>query len=176
MNWRQTLISSGASSVASLALTGATSSIVIDGRLDTTLTSGTCCRQKATWMYWPAICLNYQLTFTIYFFTIFVQLLYLHTTCVRWWHEIIFCACESWWKIHSHFYIFQKKSSTSIFSAYLATFSQCCQAKLTGLGVKWKLERASNFRKSVSISFWISTWAGFSFSYVFCWNKKNIIQ
>lgn len=74
---------------------------------------------------------------------------------------------------HSHFYIFQKKSSTSIFSANLATFSQCCQAKLTGLGVKWKLERASNLRKSVSISFWISTWAGFSFSSVFCWNKKK---
>lgn len=25
--------------------------------------------------------------------------------------------------------------------------------KLTGLGVKWKLDRASNFRKSVSINF-----------------------
>lgn len=43
---KQTLISSGASSVPSLALTGATSSIVIDGRLDTTLTSGMCCKQK----------------------------------------------------------------------------------------------------------------------------------
>lgn len=46
----QTLISSGASSVASLTLTGATSSITIDGRLDTTLTSGMCCREEKRWM------------------------------------------------------------------------------------------------------------------------------
>lgn len=39
------MISSGASSVASLVLTGATSSIVIDGRLDTTLISGMCCKK-----------------------------------------------------------------------------------------------------------------------------------
>lgn len=50
MDWRLTLISSGASSVASLVLTGATSSIVMDGKLDTTLTSGTGYGQKQTWI------------------------------------------------------------------------------------------------------------------------------
>lgn len=56
--------------------------------------------------------------------------------------------------------------------AHLYTF----KSVLTGLGVKWKLERASNLRKSVSISFWISTCAGLSSSSVLCWSKKTFVH
>lgn len=42
----QTLTSSGANRVALLALTGATSSIAIEGKLETTFTSGTGCRTQ----------------------------------------------------------------------------------------------------------------------------------
>lgn len=59
---------------------------------------------------------------------------------------------------------------------YICTWSKISfvyWAQLTGLGVKWKLERASNLRKSASISFWISTCAGFSSSSVFCWIDRR---
>lgn len=43
--------------------------------------------------------------------------------------------------------------------------------------MKWKLERASSFKKRASIIFWISTCSGFSSSAVFCFgNKFNTVR
>lgn len=117
------------------------------------------------------MCSNYHLTFTINSSSIFIQLLYLLLLCFMYLFNNLLCP-SFFVTPDSHFYIFQKES-TLVSAAYLSTFSLCCQVKLTGLGVKWKLERASNLRKSVSISFWISAWVGFSSSSVFCWNKKK---
>lgn len=143
MDFCRTLISSGASRVASLTLTGATSSIVMVGKLDTTLTSGTGCEQDEC------------------------------QTDYCWLYKLYLLTCSVKYLKNLHYVIVISTPNDSIFSILLKKRQVhyikniwCNYAKPTGLGVKWKLDRASNFRKSVSISFWISTWAGFSSSSV----------
>lgn len=71
-----------------------------------------------------------------------------------------------------------QKNSIQPFSTKMVSYAQSCKQScitiLTGLGVKWKLERASSLRKSESIIFCISACSGFSSSSVFFWIKSNV--